>query len=223
MMILGDSLSVIGLLVILFSIHMGYSGILPIYIGITISSVFSAFLEPAYRATITDLLTEDEYAKASGLVQIAANSKYLISPFLAGIILSRFNIEMILLIDIGTFFITVFTIYSVRKKIQVVKKVNKKLDLKREFREGMTMITSDKTVKSLVLLMAGVCFFIAFIQTLMAPMILAFSDAKTLGIMESVSAMGMLVGSVIIGIIKLQKGYLKVLVRSLMELVCLWL
>ncbi len=82
LMILGDSLSVIGLLIIFVSIQKGYEGVLPIYIGVTISSVFISLLGPAYKATVTDLLSEAEYARASGMVQIAANSKYLISPFI---------------------------------------------------------------------------------------------------------------------------------------------
>ena len=43
----------------------------------------------------------------------------------------------------------------------------------------------------------------------MTPMILAFADTKTLGIMESVSAVGMLIGSVVIGILNIKKIILK--------------
>jgi MFS family permease len=81
LMIIGDSFSAIGLIFIFIFIQAGYVGVLPVFIGVTISSVFVSLLEPAYRATVTDLLTEEDYARASGMVQIAANAKYLISPF----------------------------------------------------------------------------------------------------------------------------------------------
>lgn len=216
MMICGDSLSAIGLLLMFVCIQMGYVGVLPIFIGITISSVFVALLEPAYKATVTDLLSEEEYVKASGLVQIAGSSRYLISPVLAGLILSITDIRAILVIDMATIFITVFAVASVRKNIQVAKPNMEKLKLFDEFKEGMKSITSDKEVSSLVILMGLICFFIAFIQTLMAPMILAFADTRTLGIMESVSAVGMLIGSIAIGILNIKKGYSKVLTTSLM-------
>jgi len=217
MMIIGDSFSVAGLLFIFISIQTGHGGVLPVFAGITISSVFVALLEPAYRATVTDLLSEDEYAKASGLVQIAANSKYLISPFLAGLILSVTDIRAILIIDMSTFFVTVFTIALVRKSIRAVKpNKDDNFNFFREFKDGMKSITCDKGVSSLVVLMAFMCFFVAFIQTLMAPMILAFADAKTLGIMESVSAVGMLIGSVVIGILNIKKNYSGILMISLM-------
>jgi hypothetical protein len=49
---------------------------------VTINAVFVSLLDPSYRSTITDLLSEEEYAKASGLVQMAGNAKYLIPPHL---------------------------------------------------------------------------------------------------------------------------------------------
>ncbi|HHX63168.1 MAG TPA: MFS transporter [Epulopiscium sp.] len=215
MMILGDSFSVIGLLFIYICMQTGNGGVVPIFIGVTISSIFISLLEPAYRATVTDLLSEEEYARASSLVQIAANSKYLVSPFIAGLILSVADIRTILIIDMATFFVTVFTIALVRRGIYIPKPNKESLNFFREFKEGMKSITSNKGVSSLVVLMGFMCFFIAFIQTLMTPMILSFSDAKTLGIMESVSAIGMLVGSVIIGILNIKKNYSRILTISL--------
>ena len=217
MMILGDSLSVIGLLIVFIAVKLSVHSVIPIFLGITLSSIFGSLLEPAYRATVTDLLNEEEYAKASGLVQIATNSKYLISPFLAGMILSRFNIEMILLIDIGTFFVTVLTLYSVKKGIPTVKRERTSLNMRAELAEGMRVLTSNSSVKELIWLMTSICFFMAFIQTLMAPMVLAFSDAKNLGIMESLSAIGMVVGSIVIGMIQLKSGFYKVLSIALMS------
>lgn len=215
MMILGDSLSAFGLIFILISLQTGHTGILPVFIGVTISSIFVALLEPAYKATVTDLLSEDEYARASGLVQLAGASKYLISPLIAGLILSVTDIRAILMIDIGTIAVTVFAVAAIRKSIEVVNPNKDEFHFFREFQEGFNSISGDKGVRRLVWLMAFVCFFIAFIQTLMVPMILAFADAKTLGIMESVSAVGMFIGSIAIGVLKGKKDYARMLMISL--------
>ncbi|MTI56955.1 MFS transporter [Geosporobacter ferrireducens] len=216
MMICGDSFSALGLLFIFISIHTGHAGVLPVCIGVTISSIFVALLEPAYKATVTDLLSEEEYAKSSGLVQIAGASKYLISPFIAGLILSITDIRAILIIDMATIFVTVIAVASVRKSIHAVKPNMDNFKFFKEFKEGMKSITCDKGVSSLVILMAFMCFFIAFLQTMMTPMILAFADVKTLGIMESVSAVGMLIGSIVIGILNIKKNYSGILMISLM-------
>ena len=88
LMILGDSLSAVGLLFILVSLMHGKALLWQICVGVTVSSVFASLLEPAYKATITELLNPEQYSKASGLVQIAGSAKYLISPVLAGFLLT---------------------------------------------------------------------------------------------------------------------------------------
>ncbi|MDQ0233264.1 MFS transporter [Metabacillus malikii] len=216
MMILGDSLSIIGLLIILISIQTGIVGIFPILIGVAINSIFIGLLEPAYKATITDLLTEEQYAKGSALLQMAGASKYLISPFVAGLLLSIADIRLILILDIATIFITVITIQLVRKNIPYVKPIKKQRHFLHEIKEGFKVLSFNKTVSQLIFLMACVCFFVGIIQTMIAPMILAFANAKTLGTIESVSAVGMLIGSIIISSVKMKGGYVKTLILSFM-------
>ncbi len=210
LMIIGDLFSGLGLLYIWWQIQMGETSMVPILVGVTFNAVFVALLEPSFRATITDLLTQEEYAKASGMVQMAGNARYLISPALAGILLAVADIRLILLLDISTFFITIVMVALVRKTIRKpVKREN--LGLGREMKEGLSVITGNKGVLSLVIIMAFVCFFIGFVQTLTSPMVLAVSTAQTVGIMESLCAVGMLVGSVWIGIIGIKGKYAKVL------------
>ena len=99
LMVLGDSLSATGLVFILICMLNGGAQFWQICVGVTISSIFSSLLEPAYKATVTDLLTKDQYTKASGLVQVAGSSKYFISPVIAGFLLSVSDIKLLLIIS----------------------------------------------------------------------------------------------------------------------------
>ena len=58
LMMIGDGCSGLGVLFILVCMLRGDAAIWQIYVGVIISSVFSALLEPAFTATITDLLTK---------------------------------------------------------------------------------------------------------------------------------------------------------------------
>lgn len=210
LMIIGDACSALGLAYILWQIQFGSFQMIPILLGVAFNAVFVALMEPSYRATVTDLLTEEEFAKASGMVQMTGNARYLISPAVAGILLGVADIRLILVIDICTVFVTVFTTAMVRKTIR--KPIPKETEgFLKEMKDGLGVIKGNKGVLSLVVIMAFVCFFIGFVQTLSGPMILAISDAKTVGIMESVCAIGMLVGSVWIGVVGIKKKYAIVL------------
>ncbi|WP_320127505.1 MFS transporter [uncultured Sphaerochaeta sp.] len=210
LMILGDSLSALGLIFILICMLIGDVQLWQIYVGVTISSIFSSLLEPAYKATITDLLTEEQYAKASGLVQSASSSKFLISPILAGFLLSISDIKLLLVIDICTFFVTVSVTTVVRKGLTSHVKVHKSVFFA-ELREGWTVIHRNRGIFILVLLTSVINFFLSFIQVLSTPMILALSNSATLGIAETICATGMLVSSIGIGVIGMKGGYARTL------------
>ncbi|MGN1466779.1 MAG: MFS transporter [Ruminococcus sp.] len=210
LMIIGDLFSGLGLAYVLWNIQAGSDSMLPIFVGVTFNAVFVALLEPSFRATITELLTEEEYARASGMVQIAGNAKFLISPALAGILLAVADIRLILLLDIGTFLITVTTVAIVRKSVGKTVKTEKQSIVK-EMRFGFAEINKNKGIRTLVILMSFVCFFVGILQTLTSPMVLAVSNAETVGIMESLCAVGMLLGSVFIGILGIKKNYSTVL------------
>ncbi len=210
LMLIGDLFSGLGVVYILWNIHIGINTIVPIIIEATFNGIFVALLEPSFKATITDLLSKEDYTKASGMIQIAANSRYLISPFLAGMLLVIYDIRLILILDICTFFVTVITISLVRKSIAKPLKKEKR-GILIEIKEGFAILKSHTGIRTLVILMSAVCFFIGFVQTLAIPMILAISNEKTLGFLESACAMGMLVGSVIIGIFGIKNKHVRCL------------
>ena len=210
LMIIGDLFSGLGLVYILWSIQAGEKSIVPIFVGITFSSIFTSLLEPSYRATLTDILEEENYAKASGLIQVAGSAKYLISPVIAGMILSVADIRVILLLDILTFITTCLMIFLVRKSMNSETQ-NYKKDSFKGLLEGLFIIKENRGVYFLVIIMFFVCFFMGFIQILIRPMILALSSVKTAGIMESLCAVGLLIGSLWIGIAGIKKNYSKIL------------
>ena len=210
LMIIGDLFSGLGLIYILWSIQAGEKSIVPIFIGITFSSIFTSLLEPSYRATLTDILEEENYAKASGLIQAAGSAKYLISPVIAGMILSVADIRVILLLDILTFITTCLMIFLVRKSMNSETQ-NYKKDSFKGLLEGLFIIKENRGIYSLVIIMFFVCFFMGFIQILIRPMILALSSVKTAGMMESLCAVGLLIGSLWIGIAGIKKNYSKIL------------
>jgi len=210
LMIIGDLFSGLGLVYILWNIQAGEKSIVPIFVGITFSSIFTSLLEPSYRATLTDILEEENYAKASGLIQAAGSAKYLISPVIAGMILSVADIRVILLLDILTFITTCLMIFLVRKSMNSETQ-NYKKDSFKGLLEGLFIIKENRGVYSLVIIMFFVCFFMGFIQILIRPMILALSSVKTAGMMESLCAAGLLIGSLWIGIAGIKKNYSKIL------------
>lgn len=215
LMMVGDGCSALGLIFIFFCLIDGSAALWQIYVGVAISSVFSSLLEPAYKATISEFLTKDEYAKASGLVSLAGSARYLISPIIAGALLVISDIRLLLVIDILTFLVTVICTGIVRKGIETHKKENTRMPFLFEMKEGWHVITEKKGVIILVIMSSFMTLSMGALQVLSEPMVLDFADSATLGVTETICACGMLVSGIILGIVGIKKGYVKVLGLSL--------
>lgn len=201
LMILSDLGATLGLLFILFFLYIGNLDVWQIYLGVILSSTFGAAQEPAYKATITDMLPVKYYEKASGLVQLAGSAQYLVSPLIAGLFLSKLGLKYVFSIDILTFLLSIFTITLVRKHIKIH---NSKMKVKKhifsEFKLGFNELKVNRGIFSLTVLITFVTFFVGLLQASFTPMLLTLSNEKVLGISQSIAATGMFIGSLIIGL-----------------------
>lgn len=214
LMMIGDGCSALGIIYILICMKSGGATLTQICIGVFISSVFSALLEPSFRATITELLTKDEYSKASGLVSMAGSARYLFSPVIAGLLLGVSDVSLLLLIDICTFGLTVICAFVVRSSIGTREVTDRGESFVSSFREGWNILCEKRGVLILVIVSSGITLFMGMFQILAEPMILSFADAKTLGIAETLCACGMLVSGLILGVKGLKGHYVGTLAVS---------
>ena len=214
LMMLGDGFSGIGVLYILVCMMRGGASLTQICIGVSISAVFSSLLDPAYKATVSDLLTADEYSKASGLISLAGSARYLVSPVIAGILLSVSDVKLLLVIDICTFILTVISTFAVKRGIKAGKCLEQ-LSFKDSMKVGWNAIRQRRGVLLLVMISSLLTLFIGVFQILAEPLILSIADAKTLGIAETICASGMLVSSLYLGMRGIKTGYVRILSLSL--------
>ena len=210
LMMIGDGFSGLGILFILICMKSGSATLVQICIGVTVSAIFSSLLEPAYRSTITDILTKEEFSKANGLVSLAGSARYLVSPVIAGFLLTISDISLLLIIDICTFFVTVIATAIVRKGVKTSRSTDRQ-PFFASMKEGWQAVHGRKGVFLLIMVSSAITMFMGILQILERPMILSFADSEILGIAESVCACGMLAAALILGIFGIKKGYVKVL------------
>ncbi|MEN8907425.1 MAG: MFS transporter [Clostridiales bacterium] len=211
MMIIGDVGASFGLIFIFFCMINGDIHPWQIYFGAIISSVFAAFQNPAYKASVSDFVPKDKYGQASGLMQLATTAQYLISPVLAGVLFAIMEMKYILLIDISTFLIAALAVIWVRKGQEKTKVENVYNGFINEFKEGISAITIKKGIVFLITITSILCFYIGFLQTLLGPMMLNIVSPKVYGISQSVCASGLLVSSLLIGVFGGIKKHVKTL------------
>jgi len=216
LMIIGDIGAALGLLFIYIMLLFNSLQLVHIYAGVAFSSVFSALQAPAYRASATDLLEEKDYSKGSGLLQLAESAKFLLSPIIAGVLLSITSIDVILIMNMCTYLVAIAALLLVRKRLNTVKIDNVKASWYVELREGWEAICQNRGVLLLVFIISLITFYVGLLETLIGPMLLSFTTAKMLGIFQSIIAVGMLVTSLVLGVMTIKRSYSSLLVLGLM-------
>ena len=214
MMILSDTLSAIGLVALLLAFHSGVREVWVICACVAFSSVFEALLDPAYRATVTDLLTPEQYARASGMTQLAAAAQYLISPAVAGLVMVQSGIDAVLMIDVATMVTTVSFTVVVWRTIKADPKPAEK-GFWEDFRGGLVYFARNRGIVVLMLLVTLMTFCMGFLQTLLTPMTLDLTDEQTLGLVRSAAAIGMAVASLAIGVFNMGSNHIRYLAVAL--------
>lgn len=213
MMILGDSLSLIGVFTAYYGIKHNFHPYIMILIGVFISAVFSSLIEPASKATITDLVDEKDYTKATGLMQLAGSARFLVSPILSTLIMTSRGITTILIIDMLTIFTTVAVVYYVRSSLDN-KSITNEESIFKGFSTGLQAIKEKPGILVLVYFSILLTFMVGVIQELSVPMVLSFADKNSLSLALTISATGMIVSSLYLGAREIQKDKLMILSLS---------
>ena len=198
-MILADTGSALFTVIMALLLFFGDLQIWHIYLLVPFSSIFSAFQEPAYMASITMLVPKKDFARANGMLQMGQAIGSVVTPFLAGILFISIGLKGIILIDLATYFAAILPLLFVHIPQPAITDADdgeKKTALK-DFAIGWKFIQSRTGLLGLLLYYAMVNFMLNFASVLLIPMILAVHSAAVLGGIQTTSGVGMLAGGIL--------------------------
>lgn len=167
-----------------------------IYIGMGISSAFSAFQWPAYSAATTLLVPKEHLARASGMVQMSRAVAQIASPALAGALMGVIGVGGVMLLDFAAFVFAVCTLLLARVPRPETTPEGKagQGSLLREAAYGWTYIRTRPGLLGLLLFFAASNFATGIVQVLFTPLVLGFATTAVLGLLLSIGGTGLLAG-----------------------------
>jgi DHA3 family macrolide efflux protein-like MFS transporter len=199
LMILSDSGAALGTVALVVLLFVGNLQVWHIYIIVVVSSIFSAFQEPAYMASITMLVPKKDFARANGMIQMGQAIGSIITPLLAGVLFVTIGLRGIILIDLTTFFIAVTPLFIVRIPQPKLSDADdgRRKNAFHDFATGWKFVSSRSGLLGLLMYYAMVNFLLNLTSVLSAPMILAVHSAAVLGVIETAMGVGMLGGGIL--------------------------
>jgi MFS family permease len=172
-----------------------------IYLMAGLGSMFGAFQEPAYTASITMLVPKAQFARTSGLMQTAQALESLLVPVVAGFLFVAIGLRGIILIDFVTYFFAIGALLWVRIPRPPVsaEQAAVKRSMWQDTLVGWRHLYARSGLLGLVLFYALVNFLLNFAVVLMGPMVLSRFAASDFGLVQFAFGMGTLAGSLVLG------------------------
>jgi MFS family permease len=204
LMILADIGSALTTLAAVLVFFTGELQIWHIYILVALSSVCGAFQEPAYQASVTMLVPKKDLVRASGMMQLGQAISPLLTPLLAGVLFVAIGLQGIFLIDFITFFFAIGALLIVHipqpEAVEVQGHEGQHPSLWNDTRFGWHYLLQRPGLFGLLWYFALVNFLLNFAMVLLGPLVLSYSTASGLGIVQMAAGAGMLLGSIAVSV-----------------------
>ncbi len=196
-MILSDGGAALGTFVTMVLLITGNLEIWHLYLTLSLSGLFQAFQFPAYSAATTLLVPKEHYARASGLVQLAGSIGRVAAPTIAAVVVVGSGLTVLFIADFVSFAFAVGTLLFVRfPSVEPAKRLGTGVGgLLLEAKEGLDFVLQRRALLILMLSFVVVNFAFAFQGVLLIPLLLNLGTEQVAGIVVSIGAVALVVGS----------------------------
>ena len=169
-----------------------------IYLIVTLGSIFSAFQEPAYSASVTMLVPKKDLSRANGMIQMGQALEMVVTPIIAGVLFVAIGLSGILVIDFVTFLFAVGALLLVRiPQPERTEHADNKSSILADALFGWNYLKARPGLFGLLWYFAMVNFLLNWAGVLTGPMLLSRFPASTLGTVQMVVGLGMLAGGIL--------------------------
>lgn len=203
LMIIGDSGAALGSLALLISVSSGNFQLWHLYAAALWQGVFSTLQRPAFEASVSQLVPDEQRNRANAIMQLGKPASLLVSSALTGVLYVAIGVVGIFAIDLITFLVAVTTTLLVRIPSPVRTENASKAgsSMLNDWRTGVGFLWSQRPLFILIVLGSLFGFFISSVFSLLTPYILARTGSETtLGMLNGVLSIGGVVGAVVMGV-----------------------
>jgi MFS family permease len=173
------------------------------YLPIALGSAFGALRWPAYLASMTLLVPKQHLGRVNGLMELANGVGQITAPVLAGVLIGYIGLQGVLLIDIVSFGFVALTLLIVRFPPNPGRETTGAAGNRTLWQDviyGCRFIVTQPGLSGLMLFLASFNLVMSLVTVLLTPLVLSFAEVSSLGMILSVSGLGMLAGALVMSV-----------------------
>lgn len=206
LMLLGHAGAGVSSVAILILLQQGYQNFYIYLLLVMIGSFFNAMVFASFHVIIGYEVKEESMGKASSLIELGFGLIMILSPAIGAYLLDTQGIFAIFYIDIATFSLALLFIFLLNFKKSTTVQKDTKSDFFETLKENFIYLKSNRLLWLSLLLFSLVQFNMAQTTVLITPVILSISTKTILGMIISLSGIGMLIASISLLSIKIDRS-----------------
>lgn len=193
-MLLADTTTAVSTLLLFFLFSQGQLQLWQLYLAALVTSAAGIFQMLAYQTIVTSLVPREQLSRANAMVQTAHSLAAILSPIAAAAAYGTLGLSFIFGLDLAGFAVAALMLLIVRIPQPAAQAV--KFSLLADLRMGFDYLRTRPGLISLAVLISLLNLMLSASTVLSTPMILGFTTAQVLSVMQSVSSVGLLLGGV---------------------------
>lgn len=191
-MLLADTTTAVVTLILWLLFSQGQLQLWQLYVGALVTSAAGIFQMLAYQTIVTSLVPREQLTRANAMVQTAHSLAAILSPVAAAAAYGTLGLTFIFGLDLAGFAVAALMLLLAR--IPQPAAQDAKVSLLTDLRIGFDYLRSRPGLISLAVLVSLLNLMLSASTVLSTPMILGFTSAQVLSVMQSVSSVGLLLG-----------------------------
>jgi len=216
--LVSDSFAALCTITVLILLKTNKLEIWHIYCLNALNGLMNTIQQPAADVTISILTPKKHYQKVSGMRSFSNSLINIMTPVIATALLALTNMQVIIAFDLLTFGVAFISLLCFVKIPKTENKNIKKESMLWSVKSGLYFLKDNRGILDLILFLAAINFTASVFNATFPAMILsrAGGGKVALGIINTVTGIAMLVGSVVATVIPVPKSRIRVICNALL-------
>ena len=217
-MLVCDSFAALCTVAVLILLQTGRLEIWHLYCLNAFNGLMNTIQQPAADVTISLLTPKRHYQKVSGMRSFSSSLVNILTPVLATAVLALFHIQAVILFDLFTFAAAFVSLLCFVKIPKVQQNETKEESVLQSAKSGLQYLKCNRGILDLILFLAAINFTASVYNAAFPAMVLSRQGGGevALGIVNTVTGIALLAGSVIASALPAPKSRVRVICNTLL-------
>ena len=217
-MLVCDSLAALSTVIVLVLLRTGNLQMWHIYCLNAVNGLMNTIQKPAADVTVSLLTPEKHYQRVSGLQSFSNSLIGILTPMIATPVIAFFGLKAVIYFDLFTFGIAFFTLLRFVKIPEMKKEQSGTESVLMSAKAGLSYLKRNRGILDVIFFLAAINLTASIYNAALPAMLLSRNGGSemALGIVNTVTGLAMLAGSVIVSFLPAPKSRVRIICNTLL-------